>query len=124
MVKLIRIGLVVIISMLISGCSEVNDGEGNHDIDQEKVSFQATILENQGTYLVVQPDKNSQENSSADIIHVSVSEAKLLDEKAEEVTIEEFEIDMEINIQYNGMIAESYPAQIHKVYEIKILSTN
>jgi len=119
--KFFTISIVFLFSIFIVSCS---NGEVNGDNLEEETSFQATILENNGTYLAVQPEENSPENSSADQLHVSVSDAKLLDENDNETTIEDFLQDMKVNITYNGMIAESYPAQIHKVYEIKILPQN
>src|SRR5690625_1147184 len=108
--KILRLSMIVFCSVVILSCS---NGELDEGTENEQATFQATILENNCSYLAVKHQKNSHENSSADLIHVSVSDATLLDENKDETTIEMFEQEMQISISYNGMIAESYPAQIH-----------
>lgn len=80
--------------------------------DKAEVTFQATILEIKDTCYLVEPVEGSQELKSADKITVPI---KKLDQSLEP------EVGDVIEIKYNGEIAESYPAQITEVYDIKVM---
>lgn len=74
----------------------------------EKVSFNAVVIENNGTSLLVNPEEGSPELNSSDKIVVRVPEnnAVLKD-------LSEFAEGSRVKITYDGMIMESYPAQIN-----------
>ena len=69
--------------------------------------------------MLVEPEEGSSELSSADRIMVSVSEATLLDSQDKEITIDDIKSGDLVQIDYDGQIAESYPAQIRGCSESK-----
>ncbi len=86
-------------------------------------SFIATILENTGTSLLVEPEKGSAELSSADKIYVYIRDAALFDAANIKITISEIEAGKQVEISYHGAIAESYPAQIQGCYRVRLLDS-
>lgn len=104
---------VIMTFAILTACTNSEDSNG--------VSFSATVLENNESYLLVEPKEGSTELNSADRIKVSVNDATLLDSQDMEIKIDDIQIGMQTEIFYNGQIAESYPAQIGKCYRIKLL---
>lgn len=100
-----HVGILLCLTSILSlaGCAEQSD---------TNAVFEATILEIHDSYYLVEPAEGSQELKSADQITVSM---KNLDPSLEP------EIGDTIKIEYNGEIAESYPAQITEVYSIKVV---
>ena len=90
---------------------------GNYPKGDEMVAwFDATVIGIQsGTILVESHAESFEGNCSSDQIYVST---KLYSG----TQIACFEIGDEVRITYNGMIAESYPAQIFTVYSIAFLT--
>ena len=76
------------------------------------VTFEAELLEIADSYYLVEPVEGSPELKSSDRITVSMSHLDLSSEP---------EVGDILEIEYNGEIAESYPAQIRKVYSIKVV---
>ena len=99
MIKKIIIG---IIAFLVIGAVVVFQNNIN------KPSFKATVLENMGTSLLVEPLQGEDELKSSDKITVRVYEKnnKLMD-------VSEFIKGSRVIITYDGVILESYPAQIN-----------
>ena len=106
---------MLVVSLMLTGCS--NSGKN------DEVSFKAIVLENNQTHLLVEPEEGSSELSSADRIMVSVSEATLLDSHDKEITIGDIKSGDRVQIDYDGLIAESYPAQINGCSRIKVLQS-
>ena len=75
----------------------------------DEVSFQAVVLEADDKMLLVEPVEGSAERSSADKIYV-----------ANEDDWKPAAGDL-VEIEYDGSIMESYPAQLGKVYRINIV---
>jgi len=115
--SLMFLGMLV----LFTACSGVEDEDPAFDLEG-KVSFGATILEVQKNYLLVSPKEGESELRSADRITVATNEAILLDEEGREIEYSMFKEGMEVEIVYDGMIAESYPAQISTCYEVRIVN--
>lgn len=93
-------------------CSNNNVQDQPDDVvNQEEVSFQATVVEAEKV-LIVSPLEDEPETRSADLIAVGTVDAKLLNEKGEEITLSDFQDGMIVEIIYDGLIRESYPAQI------------
>lgn len=107
-IRLLIIGLMTMIIFMAS-CSSYGK------------SFTATVLENNQTSLLVEPKEGSNELRSADKIVVSVRDAAILNSTNTELTIIDIESGNQVEIYYSGAIAESYPAQIHKCYKIRLL---
>jgi uncharacterized alpha/beta hydrolase family protein len=81
----------------------------------EKVSFNAAVIENNGTSLLVNPAEGSSELNSSDkiVVRVQVENAVLKD-------LSEFTVGSKVKITYDGMIMESYPAQIN-AYSVEFI---
>ncbi len=101
---------------IVVGCS-------NSETDNE-ISFIATVLENRGSYLLVEPVKGSDELRSSDKISVSIGDDTLLKSENEQISVDDIKAGHRVEIFYDGKIAESYPAQISTCYEIKVLDYN
>lgn len=99
--------LSILCSLSLVGCSQKEIVE-----KLPEVRFQASILEIENNYYLVEPVEGSPELKSADQITVPM---KNLDPSLEP------EIGDIIEVTYDGAIAESYPAQISEVYRIKVV---
>ncbi len=118
-IKLLSILMIAII--VLGGCGtkeEVPDQGEPSTADQtpsgegeETYSFQAEIIE-VGTTLLITPGEDSNEARSSDKIAVSFGDATLVDEKGLTIASEELLVGDILVITYNGVILESYPAQI------------
>lgn len=100
--KLIMCSILLII-LFLAGCSDRKD---------EESSFVATVLEINQSNLLVEPAEGSTELSSADRIVAHAGDAIFLDSEGAEVDISAVEVGDRVIIFYDGVIAESYPAQI------------
>ncbi len=78
-----------------------------------KYYFDATVLET-GTPILVEPFEEAQERKSSDKIYVSTNVSG-------EQAVPELKVGDEVRIYYDGLIMETYPAQIGNVYEICLL---
>lgn len=98
---------------LATGCGN-NEKNGG-------ASFEATVLENNRTVLLVQPAEGSAERGSADRIVVFIGDAELINAEGQGITIEDIGVGSKVQVFYSGGIAESYPAQINSCYKVVIL---
>ncbi|MDD2396812.1 MAG: DUF3221 domain-containing protein [Tissierellia bacterium] len=107
--KLIFLVMVIIIGAIIF--TVVN--QLNNDENIETVSFNAIVIENNETSILVNPEEGSSELNSSDkiVVRVPVDNATLKD-------LSEFTEGAKVKITYNGMIMESYPAQIN-AYDVE-----
>lgn len=110
---LLMMGAILITASLVSCISQERNVE---------VVFVATVLENKETHLLVEPEEGSAELSSADKTMVYVQDKTLLRSNGNKITIGDIKIGQLVEITYNGEIAESYPAQIHKSYQVELLN--
>jgi len=97
---------------VLSGCSGSEKSKGD--------SFAATVLENNGNSLLVEPQEGSDELRSADKIVVYLKDAELLGSDGKQIRMEDIKAGMQVEIFYNGGIAESYPAQLQGCYKIQL----
>jgi hypothetical protein len=106
--------IAVVTLLFFSSCGPADNGNG--------VSFEATVLENNQSNLLVQPEEGSDELRSSDkiIVHIN-DDVKLLDSQDKEIKISDIKVGDKVRIFYNGEIAESYPAQINRCYKVKLL---
>ncbi|NLZ38740.1 MAG: DUF3221 domain-containing protein [Firmicutes bacterium] len=100
--------LFFVIAMLLTACAN-------------NKTFTATVLENNETSILVQPEANATEAKSADKITISLKDAVILDINETKTNVSEIKVGKKIEISYDGVIAESYPAQINNCYQIKLL---
>jgi len=104
--------LTLSLVLMVTACGTISDGGESETGETEKSTFQATILEIHDGYYLVEPVEGSAERNSADQITVPM---KNMDASSE------LEVGDALEIEYDGSIAESYPAQITDVYSIKVV---
>lgn len=97
----------------VSDMPEIDKNVFDEDVyENGKATFQVTILEiRDGNYLV-EPVDGSTELNIADQITVPMTNKNLSPEP---------EVGDVLEIEYDGSIAESFPAQITNVYSIRIV---
>lgn len=79
---------------------------------ENAVTFRAAVLEINDGYYLVEPVEGSAELKSADQITVPMKDMAPSPEP---------EVGDILEIEYDGYIAESYPAQINNVYSIRVV---
>lgn len=92
------------------------DGKTGDMLDEKtdektRVFFDAQVLEVHPDYLLVEPNEESGERSSADKIEVTLP-------KNAKHTVKDFSKGMNVRIVYDGLIAETYPAKIENAYAV------
>lgn len=97
--------------MLAAACGTSSGGGESKVGGDETVTFQATIIEIQDDCYLVEPVEGSVELNSADRITIPMTNMEPSPEP---------EVGDGLEIEYDGSIAESYPAQITKVYSIRV----
>lgn len=80
-------------------------------------NFNAQVLEVKEKYILVKPYENTDEIKSADKISVSLNVIST-------IPTPNLKVGDNVRIVYNGELAETYPAQILKVFAIYLLSDN
>lgn len=116
MKKLLSLVLCTLMTLsLLIGCTPADDNE--------RVSFKATVLEKKDASLLVEPDKESTELNSSDRIIVSITDSSLFNSQNDSIAIDDIKTGDLLVISYNGLIAESYPAQINTCYEIQVIES-
>jgi len=85
-------------------------------------TFYARVLDKENGLLIA-PDKNSAEAKSSDKISVGLTETKIYGLDGKAMASDQFMVGDRIKVTYNGMIAESYPAQISS-NEIEVVERN
>ena len=103
------IWIIIILLLLLTAALVVKLVIGEENIEPE-VSFTATVLENKGTSIMVQPDEGEDELGSSDKIVVRVTKDSAVLED-----LSQFLVDSKVKITYNGTIMESCPAQINAI---------
>lgn len=103
MKKFICILMVFIVLFSFTACNRKTN---------DTATFQAVILEIYESYYLVEPVEGSTELNSADQITVPMKNMNPSPEP---------EVGDTLEIEYDGMIAESYPAQITNVYSISVI---
>lgn len=93
--------LILCVALIFFAC-ESND----------QAVFEAKVLEN-SDILLVEPLEDAKEYMSSDKIVVNTKDATIFDIKGKQVTLSEIENEHIIEITYDGLIRESYPAQIY-----------
>lgn len=104
-ILILLVGVIIVLSFVKLAINKAVD----------KVTFNATVLENQGTSLLVEPFESESELNSSDKIVVRVPE-----EGATLKDLSEFEEGSKVKITYDGTIMESYPAQIN-AYNVELI---
>ena len=99
MKKILLTIVVFLLAIVLTGCE-----------NKEGKTFKATILECREDSMIVEPDKDESEYKSSDQFSLSFVG-----------NYNSCKVDGKVKITYNGLIAESYPAQINaiKIEDIK-----
>lgn len=79
-------------------------------IDKTNAYFSGTVVEVRKTYIIVEPDEESNERKSSDRISIGTSKWNT-----------EFIVGNKVKITYDGTIMESYPAKINAI-DIELIS--
>lgn len=112
MKKQLLLILTMCVLLAVTACGTSGGGEEPEAGVNEKATFQGTILEIHGDSYLVEPVDGSAELNSADRITVPMANMKPSPEP---------EVGDVLEIEYDGSIAESYPAQIANVYKISVV---
>ena len=104
--------VVLLIAVILTGC------------DAEKNRFTATVQTVEESSILVIPSEDSAERNSSDLISAHISDkTKIYDRSGEKTDAASIKTGILVEITYNGMIAESYPAQI-RADVIKVVNTD
>lgn len=87
----------------------------------DKVTFRAIVLDNNEDSLLIEPSGDSDEIRSSDRIVVFIGDCPIIDSEGKAISAGDIYIGSTIEITHDGMILESYPAQLHGCYKIKLL---
>ncbi|NLJ96505.1 MAG: DUF3221 domain-containing protein [Clostridiales bacterium] len=135
-----RMGLILLVFLVIVGslvgCNLISEGIDRgkeNDLSQYQV-FEADVISNKNGLLVT-PDEDSLERSSSDKIYVGLVGAKVYDQDGNLVDEDMYDKDGNlvyddvfksgdrVKITYDGIILESYPAQI-SAKKVEIIGHN
>lgn len=111
MKKQLLLILTMSLILLAAACGTSSGGKESKAGGDETATFQAAILEIQDGYYLVEPAEGSAELNSGDQIAIPMINMEPSPEP---------EVGDVLEIEYDGSIAESYPAQITKVYSIRV----
>lgn len=126
MKKILVLVSMILFILVLNGCGTVDsDNKGDtgsgkvagDDKDKEatdQVKFKAQILQTKDGFLV-KPDSNSNEYKASDKMSVNIVNTIIEDSKGQKISKDELKVDDIIEITYNGVILESYPAQISAI---------
>ena len=106
--------LVGVVILFLTGCGE----SVIPPIGTAQDYFEATVLEVKEHTLLVEPLEGEEERKSSDRISVGTDSIRQEDSLTALGKLQEGDV---IEIGYDGMIMESYPAQITGVFAIEII---
>ncbi len=130
--RIMMISMILLITLLLSGCSTKDSGySGQSAVNsennvndkrneggtitgnnlEEEYSFQAEVI-SVGDTLLITPDQESSEYKSSDIMSVGLVKCDIVDANGKKMESGAIKAGDILEVTYNGMIAESYPAQI------------
>lgn len=106
-IKIVLFISVMSMFIILAGCGK--EEENQKAGVATEVYFKAVVIEVNENSFLVEPEDDASEKKSADKIVVGV---KNLEDEESLQMIEQIEVGDIVNIGYDGMIAETYPAQI------------
>ncbi len=101
--------IIIAAVLLITGCGTIDTGSNGNNTTE--TTFRAEVIE-AGDYLLIAPDKDSSEAKSSDRISVRTAQAVITGEDGEEITLADLKPGDFIEVTYDGIMMDSYPAQI------------
>lgn len=87
----------------------------------KKYVMKAQILETGDGYILVEPDPEASERSSSDRIVVRTANVKIQAADKTQITPEQLQTGQRVLVTYDGVILESYPAQLGKCFNIRVV---
>lgn len=109
----VLIGGALLMSLSACGAEKAGDVPAGAT-EPEQYAFNAVVSEAGDKHLLVRPVEGESILRSADLISVS----KTIEAEKTLPVIQEGD---EVRIVYDGTVAESYPAQVHRVYDIQLI---
>lgn len=103
--------IILILSIIMTGCSKPRD----MDSIMDEPNFAGIVEEVYDQSILVRVNEGEEELRSSDLIRISL-DAEIEDSQTD------FHIGDEVRVYYDGTVAESYPAQISKVYAIVLVN--
>lgn len=104
-----RITMLLLLTLiLLTACARTMDNIA------DQPNFAGIVEEVKSNSILVRVNEDEEEMRSSDLISVS------LDVEIED-SRRDFNIGDEVRVYYDGMIAESYPAQANNVYAIELV---
>lgn len=95
----------------INNNDDTNNSKDTKDDNIDYEVFMAQVTRSEEG-LLISPDKDTAPYSSSDRISLATKDAEIIDDKGNLVDIDMLKPGDRIKVSYNGIIAESYPAQI------------
>lgn len=86
----------------------------------DEIVFNATVLKNEGTSLLVEPEEGSSVYKTSDKFSIALLGALLVDSSLKEISVDDFKPNNRVEITFTGGIRESYPAQVSAIRVKKI----
>ncbi len=133
--KTMKVLPIILIMVILSGCGVADTsnkgsnpivkkqtGSNKDDKVGDKVHFKGEILQNKERLLVA-PDPKSNEFKSSDKMSVGLTDAVVTNMQGKKMKVEDLKTGDIIEITYNGVIMESYPAQIG-AFSVKLVGHN
>lgn len=102
--------LLLFSCILFTACTSSNENDGY----LEEVNFAGIVEEVNENTILVRVNEDEEEIRSSDLISVS------LDVEIED-SMADINIGDEVRVYYDGVVAESYPAQVNNVYAIELV---
>lgn len=108
--------------LLISLAFSVGFFAGQNSVNiPNAISFYGIILEKSENKLHIQGIPENDINHRGEFIMATNNIEQLYNEHGQKITIEQLNIGAEIRITYDGMVMESYPSQLTRIYRIDLI---
>ena len=101
---LVKLEMYMLDKFIVGAVADTNN-EDYMKIEEEQYEFIATIIGAYNSSILVEPEKGSNERKSSDKISMGII-------RPTNGTNDFYVVGNKVNITYNGIIMESYPAQI------------
>lgn len=105
---LVRVEMYMFDKFIVGAIADVNNDSNDEDyknLEEEQYEFVATIIEAYDSAILVEPEEGTNERKSSDKISIGIT-------RPTNGTNDFYVVGNKVKITYNGIIMESYPAQI------------
>lgn len=107
-ITLVKVEMYMFDKFIVGAVAQVNDESANEEykkIEEQQYEFIATIIGAYNNSILVEPEEGSNERRSSDKISMNIT-------RPTNGIHDFYVVGNKVKITYNGMIMESYPAQI------------